>query len=451
MESFFPIYKLEFKRLFNKKTIGLFLFVTLLSLYFIQSGVSDYKLIIENKRSFQDFERMRVKQYQNYNQYGTYGFRIYFVPSPLSIFFVNTSTISELTSNVDSGEKLNIYNSFKGKTLFAEKSGGFKDFAGIMLLLGSILLLYFGYEAMIYKDYFRFMTGFSSHGVMFAAAVLSRILAMILFLILTAGLALTVLQINGIKLSAEEYVHFFHYQGGLVLLMIFFFCLGTIAGSMKSRFAGFVLVILSWFVLVFLAPGLVSGITSARAAHISSDYNLELQKLKRLMGFEKRAFKEVGVTSEENLDSVQQLVESYWNNEFKTIQALEEHLAEEMKQNIRDFKTLSLVFPSTFYLAASNEVSSKGYKSFIRFFQYIRSLKASFVRFCLDHRYYSPESLPDATTELKVKPFIKGDENLFYAKSSLPTLIVEGFMLNIIYILVLLVISYHRFKKSLEL
>lgn len=451
MESFKAIFNLEFKRLFNKRSIGLFLLVLLLSLYFVQNGIQNYKNITENQKSFQDFERMRVKQYQNYNQYGTYGFRIFFVPSPLSVFFVNSSTISQLTSNVDSGERLNIYNSFKGKALFTEKAGGFKDFSGIMLLLGSLLVLYFGYEAMLYKDYFRFLSGFSGIGTMFVAAVLSRMLVLVLFFLVSGGLGLMLLKLNGIGLSGTEYLYFMHYLGGLLVMMIFFFCLGTIAGTIRSSFAGFVMVLLSWFVLVFLIPGVVSGITSSRAGNITSNYHLELQKLKRLMGFEKRAFEEVGVTSEENLNSVQRLVESYWHNEFKTIHALEEQLAREMNKNISDFRTLSMLFPSTQYLSASNEISSNGYESFNRFFQYIRSLKASFVRFCLDHRYYSPDSLADTDAELKVEPFIKQNENLFYARSTLPGQLKAGMLLNVIYIFILVIVAYTRFKNSLKL
>jgi ABC-type transport system involved in multi-copper enzyme maturation permease subunit len=451
MESFNAIFKLESKRLINRKTIGLFFFVSLLALYYVQTGINNYKSIIENRDSFQAFEKMRVNQYQNYNQYGTYGFRLLFIPSPLSIFFVNSSVISELTSNVDSGVRLNIYNSFKGKSLFAEKSGGFKDFSGIMLLLGSLLVLYFGYEAMIYKDYSRFMTGFSDHRLLFAAAILARLTLIFLFLLITSWLALILLKLNGIQFSAGHYIYFGYYMGGLFLIQVFFFSLGTIAGSFKSPYLGFVLIIASWFALVFMLPGVVSGITSARADNISSNYHLEMEKLKRLMGFEKKALETVGVTSQDNIDSVQELIERYWNNEFKNIQALEIKLEDEMKRNINDFDLLSLFLPSTFYLAASNEISSKGYENFISFFNYIRNLKGEFVRFCLDHRYYSPESLADTSAELKVEPFIKRNENLFYARSRLPAHVLFGTLLTLLYIVGLLVISYARFRKSLQL
>ena len=176
MKTFLTTYLVESKRLLKKKTFGLFLFFSFLSLYFVQIGLDNYTNIIENKEEFQDIELLKIKQYINYGQYGGYGFRVLFIPSPLSIYFVNSSTISQLTANVDSGERLNIYNSFKGRTLFADKGGGFKDFSGIMLLLGSMLVLYLGYESFIHRDYLRFMYGFVDYRRLFFSIVLSQVL-----------------------------------------------------------------------------------------------------------------------------------------------------------------------------------------------------------------------------------------------------------------------------------
>ncbi|MCU0288920.1 MAG: hypothetical protein MUF15_21310 [Acidobacteria bacterium] len=113
MKTFKSIFTMETQRLLNNKNIGLLFLFSLLCFYFVQTGIGIYKSIIENKEKFQDIEQLKVKQYISYSQYGSYGFRVLFIPSPLSIFFVNSSVISELTANVDSGERLNIYNSFK--------------------------------------------------------------------------------------------------------------------------------------------------------------------------------------------------------------------------------------------------------------------------------------------------------------------------------------------------
>ncbi|NIM78943.1 MAG: hypothetical protein GTO20_09135 [Candidatus Aminicenantes bacterium] len=437
------MYILESKRLFNKRNILLYLLVALLALYFVQIGINDYKHIINNKKEFQDFELLKVNQYLNYGQYGSYGFRILFIPSPLNTYFVNSSTISELTSNVDAGERLKIYNSFKGRRLFAEKSGGFKDFSGIMLLLGSLLVLYFGYESMISKDYLRFMHGFTSDRRLFFCVVFSRMVIIFFLFLFTAVISWLFLVFNNIRLTPNDYTHMAIYLGILMLMLVFFFTLGTIAGSFKSRFTGFVILVVSWFVLVFLVPGVVSSVTSRRADNMVSNYQLELEKLKVLMDFEKRVYAEMGFTTEENIESVREEIESYMENEFKKIQAFEKKLERQMGKNIRHFQTLSSLFPSTFYLSASDEISSKGYESFIDFFSYILELKEKFIRYYINKRYYSDYS--------KVESFIKDDQNLFYAKSRVPRVFFKGLLLNLFFIVGLLIISYGRFKRSLRL
>jgi ABC-type transport system involved in multi-copper enzyme maturation permease subunit len=448
MKTFTPTYLLESKRLLKKKTIGLFLFLSLLSLYFVQVGLNNYTNIIGNRKEFQNIERMKVKQYINYGQYGSYGFRVLFIPSPLSIYFVNSSTISGLTANVDSGERLNIYNSFKGRALFADKGGGFKDFSGIMLLLGGLLVLYLGYESFIHRDYLRFMCGFTDYKRLFFSTILSRVFILVFLFLLNAGISLIILEINGIQFSGSEFAHFFTFLVTLVLVLIFFFALGTIAGSFKSGFAGFVMVIISWFVLVFLFPGIVNSITSRKADNLVSNYKLELQKLKSLMDFERESLEKYGDTTKDNIDKVRESVEDFLVKGFPKIHAFEERLRDEMEENIRYFEFLSSLFPSTFYLSAGNEISSKGYENFILFFDYIRELKKKFLRFYLDHRYYSDDPFDAPKT---VESFIKDNENLFHPKSRTPRGFTRGVLLTLVYIIGLFIVSYSRFKQSLRL
>lgn len=442
MRTFKAIFAMESQRLLNNKNIGLLILFSLLCFYFVQIGSGNYKSIIENKEKFQDIERLKVKQYISYSQYGSYGFRMLFIPSPLSIFFVNSSVISELTANVDSGERLNIYNSFKDRTLFADKAGGFKDFSGIMLLLGSLLVLYFGYESMIHKDYLRFMAGFTGHGKLFLSIFFSRVLMFILLFLFISGISMLLLKVNGIHFSTEEWSHWFIYLAVLVLLSVFFFVLGTITGTFKSRLAGFVILIFLWFIFVFLVPGVVNAVISQNADNIVSNYQLELEKLKILMDFEKQAAEKAGPVTKSNTESEQELVESAWNNEIKKIQALEKKLQKEMEVNIQRYQMLSCLFPSTFYLSAGNEIGGKGYDNFTRFYEYIQDIKWKFIRFYIDKKYYADFS--------KVEPFIKDSGNLFYARTHLPRGFANGIWLTVLYISALFVAAYIRFKKSVR-
>lgn len=439
------IFLLEVKRLFDKKTVGLFLLISLLSIYFVQVGIDQYKEIIENSKKFRDLERIKVQQYINYSQYGAYGIRIFFIPSPLSIYFINSSVISELTSNVDSGEKLNIYNSFKGKTLFAGRSGGFKDFSGIILLFGSLFVLYLGYDSLIYKGYLRFLLDFISPLVLFFSILLTRIFIYTLFFSLNVGISLILLEINDLTFSRQDLIQLIVYMAVTTLMLMFFYVLGTLGGSFRSKFAGFVSMISVWFLFVFLVPGVINMVTAWQAEDIESNYFLELEKLKTLMRFEERARDGAPLSKDwqKSVSSVRKMAESYWENEFSKIQAMEIGLASKVERNIRFFQKLSCLFPSTFYLSTSNEIGSKGYESFIRFFDYALNLKERFVKYYAFKRFYAISS--------RVESFVKGDENIFYARSRLPLFLHVGFLLMVGYIVVLCLMSYRRFKRSIKI
>jgi hypothetical protein len=181
----------------------LFLF---LSLYFVQDGIDDYKRVIQNKENFQQVERINIEKFVNYLQYGTYGFRLLFIPSPLNILFANSGVISELTAFVDSGVRLRIYNSFIGKNLYAERSGGFKDFFGFILLLGSLLSLFAGYDSLNHREYLKFMSSMLSYKKVYFSIFWVRVILFNLFFLFTVGCALLLIRVNGISLSTGEYL-----------------------------------------------------------------------------------------------------------------------------------------------------------------------------------------------------------------------------------------------------
>ena len=73
------------------------------------------------------------------------------------MFFVNSSVLQDVESNIDSLEAIKVESSFKGKKLFL-KRGYFKDFAGIPFIFGSLFMLYMGHLALVSPAYLRFMT-----------------------------------------------------------------------------------------------------------------------------------------------------------------------------------------------------------------------------------------------------------------------------------------------------
>lgn len=443
MKTLITVLWLELRRIFSKRNIIILILFGILCFYFIQVGVHHYKTIIQDKEKFLETENLKVELFINYAIYAAYGFRLLFVPSPLSILFFNSTVVSDLSSNVDVGSLLNIYKSYKGRTLFSEKAGGFKDFSGIILLFGSLMVLYLGFETFMNKDYFRFISCFISPKKFYCSVICSRLLLLVLYFFVLMMGSLTVIRINRVVMSSNEHKHLTHYYMVMMLMLIFFFLMGTAAGAMRNRFTGFIMVIIVWFVFIFLIPGVIRTIISNRAENITSSYHLELEKLKAHMGFEEDAIEKEGVIkrSREHSPRERDMIESYWKNEFRVIQKLEKDMENEMKQSVTKFQKLSFVIPSSFYIAVSNEISSMGYKSFIHFFDYLQKLKEQFVRFYIDKRFYSNFD--------KVELFIKGEENIYYSRNMLPDYFWWGIGLMVFYIMGLFVFSYYRFRQSL--
>jgi hypothetical protein len=443
-KTFKAIFNLEWKRFFNRRNIFIFLSFSLFSLYFVQEGIHDFKSLADSKLKFQEIEKVKVGQYTHYRQYGSYGFRLLAFPSPLSIFFANSGAFTEMASHLDSGEILQIYHSYTGKNLFLERRGDFKDFSGIILLLGSILALYFGYNSFRYRDYLKYLSDCSNLKSIVFSIIIARAFILIFFFLFLAVAGVALLWINGLALFGPDYLHLLRYVIVMLLMLLFFFISGTVSGCIKSTIIGVITITVLWFVSLFLLPGIISQLVFKRAENITLNYQLELKKLKTLMSYEQEYKRNFGTIplGEKMPEAATEAVEGYLKNEFSEINRLEKGMIEEMNDNVRFYHRLASLFPSTFYQSVHNEVSSRGYKNFIDFYHYVHDLKGRFVRFFVDKTYYSGNWG-------KVESFIQGDENIFHARSRLPYYFSLGLILTILYILSLFFLSYLLYRRSI--
>ncbi len=441
MKTFSSFFLLELQRLFSKRNIIIFILFFLLCQYLVQVRINEYKLKLENQEKFQAIERTNIEKFMNYSQYGTFGFRLLFTPPAISTFFSNSAVISELTAFVDSGIRLRIYNSLLGKNLFSDKSGGFKDLAGIILLFGSLIALYFGYDSFRHKEYIKFISSFSSTKRAYFSILFSRLILLNMNFLFVISSALLLTRLNGLRFSGDEYVNFSVFIFLTILLLCFFLVMGTIISFSKSNINAIVATISIWFAFAFLAPGVITNIVYQRASLIESDFKVEMDKLRQLMNFESRAIDKQGRfdLKNANTDPERQLAESYWKKEFKEIQNLEKKRTAETIKNTNTYQIFSILSPATFYIAMNNEISGLGYGSFIEFYQYTQELREEFIIYYLQKTFYSDDK--------KVESFVKHDENVFISRSRIPSIFFFGAILNLFYLAVLFHFSFSRFRK----
>jgi ABC-2 type transport system ATP-binding protein len=126
----------------------------------------------------------------------------------------------------------------------------------------------------------------------------------------------------------------------------------------------------------------------------------------------------------------------------------------DMKKEIAYFHYVSIIFPSTFYLAANKEISSRGYKNVIAFYEYAIKTKGEFMDFYRQKRYPDEDKRktspnPPLQKKENIESFIKEDEDIFLGKSGLPYHFAWGILTTCSWILLMFVVSYFSYIKAL--
>ncbi|MCP4215614.1 MAG: hypothetical protein GY765_13250, partial [bacterium] len=443
MRTFRRYLAVEAGRAINKRNLALFVLFLLFCFYFVQVGVRQYKKIPGNKAEFLETEKADTKLFINYTQYGLYGFRLMFVPSPLSAIFSNSGVVPELTAFVDSGVRLRLYHSVMGKNLYAENLSGFNDFAGVILLFGSLLAMFLGFDIFAGKEFLKYLAGFIDYKRLYTLIVSVRLSVLALLALFVVCCALLQVWLNGIIFTAGEYYHVGMYLLMTVLLLWCFFFMGAAAGGMRGKTTGITAVAVLWFVFVFLIPGTVSRIVSEKSDGITSAYNLEQEKLKIMTDFERAALKRMGryTTVDEKKESDRRAAERYWNTELKEIQKIESRMGTETMESLALFRRLSLFSPISLWRALVCEIDGRGYSNILEFYVYSQNLKQRFIRYYFDKKYSSNYEA--------VESFVKAEENIFYASAALPANTTAGGVVLGLYILLFLGLSFYGFRRMM--
>jgi len=281
MKTFKAFFIFEFKRSLTRLNVVVLILYLVAAMYVVHRGVDKYRDLQEKKEKFQEIERLKVEKWNNYTHYGEYGFRLYFMPSPTSIFFNNSNLFTETTAHINVSERLNIYQTFKGKEVFKQKPGGFLDFSGFIFMFGSFLALFYGYDTLKYKEFLKFLVRIYGNRKLYSAIYSSRLVLLLLYFIFIFIAALVLGFIRGIDLGKPLIIFYVL----LISIIAFFFTVGTVIGGIRNRFSG-ILVVLTWLFSIFIFPAVISTFIELKSESIPSNYDLELNKITRLNNYE---------------------------------------------------------------------------------------------------------------------------------------------------------------------
>jgi ABC-type transport system involved in cytochrome c biogenesis ATPase subunit len=134
------------------------------------------------------------------------------------------------------------------------------------------------------------------------------------------------------------------------------------------------------------------------------------------------------------------VLKEYIDTIFPGIEKSEEDQEGVIAGKIKEYFDLCMLFPTTFYNATCYELSGRGYLSYLDLYDYLRDLRRRFVLFWINQVYYGDPKV--------MVNFVKKDENIFTSRSHIPTNHAKGVLLQYLYILLLGLVSYFVYKRS---
>ncbi|MCU0286490.1 MAG: hypothetical protein MUF15_08820 [Acidobacteria bacterium] len=446
MKIFKQSLKIHFRPLLKTIPLVFVLAFFVLAMYFIQVGSNRYQEALVNKEKFKQIEQSIVKKHMNYTAYGTQGFRILFMPSPVSIFFHDSGASSDLSATLDVEERLHISGSYTGRQMYRDLHHIYGDFGGLFTLFGTLMVLAYGFLSFRHIEYLESLGTMASLKGIYLYFVTARFLLLALYftLVTAAGIGLGLL--NKVPFTGSDYFHITGYLGLWLLAAFVLFNAGVLITAIKSNFLGVTIIASLWIFLFYVSPLIVTQVANTSAAKMKPLYQQENEKWGAIMHFENRAVEEVGKFKPEiaKIEQGQQLIESYMANEYKEVQKVEQDLAKQMQESKAHYEGYGLISPTTILLSTANEMSSRGTGNLLKFYQYTQDTKDRFCQFYKYKKFYAPGE------EKGVESFIKNEENIFYGKTGFPANIAWAIIELVALALILQILAYYAHRNVLS-
>ncbi|MDQ1353691.1 MAG: hypothetical protein QG657_3998 [Acidobacteriota bacterium] len=442
MPDIHAMFSEELKRFCSRWNVIFWIVLSVMVLAYGARNISEFKAGAEKEKILLDIQNLHFEATTNYQLYGVEGIKTLFVPSAISIFFGDAVIPPDVGAKFDSIVSLSIYNNLKGKSVAAGTRSYITGFSDIVLLILTLLGLYYGYESMQQREYLKFRTAIKSRKKIFLAVIGSKFMLFVLAFVILVAIQILQMIALGIPLSSIEYSNLFQYLKETTLLLLIFFSSGVIIGALRMKgFYSAISIFTIWFALIFIFPGGLNWLLNSKLPDSMKDYQTELEKYSVLMDFEKSFKDKHGKFSRSKMDVAREYIEKYWNVVYKEIKAREEKLRNEFAEAVDEYNFLSIFSPVNNYLLTCSEISSRGHQKFLDYYRFNQELQEKFVRFYIDRTFYNDPKI--------MVNFLDNEDPIYHAKSTLPKYFHWGLLVNALYCLILLLISYYHFCRYL--
>jgi hypothetical protein len=445
MHHFKSIFLLEIQRLCSKRKLLLLLVLTLLILSFVNTEVYHYKQFVRKSEDFREVEAVKSQMLHNNTQYSIQGIKLLFLPSVSSVLLSDTSVMPELTARINQAVTLSIFNNLKSESLFALSQQVTFNFSGLILILGSLASLFLGFETLGNKKFLKSLLTITNNSTvsLYFSLILCRILALTASLLFISLSALFMVKMSGVYFGSADIAGFYGFFATALLVMLFFFLTGVLAGSFGKKKDSMAMALLLWISFVFLVPAIFETVIKRNANSILSTFKVEQKQLKMLTDFEKHSIESDGEFDRAKLEIARRITAGYLQNEYQTIRSYESQLRNQIGSAITFSQVISILSPATFYRMVCRETGSRGYENFLAFYDHLRHTHDGFVRFWLDRVLnHNPR---------KVVPYLKDRQLIFNGLSTLPSTFWPGIILLLLYNILLYAAGCRRLRRLLFL
>jgi len=433
--------RIEWKRNFCKILMATIIIFTILAVLLLQLGIEKYKYKIGDIANFVEIEQKKVATHPAYFQYFLYGFRMLSQPHPLLSLSHNSAVFGDIIAHIDSGMALSLSKSQIGESTFEKPMGGVMDLSWYFLIVGSILVLVWGFGTFRNTELIKFMLNFTHLRSIYLGIVLARVLLIILVIAILGVIIWAQFLLNGINLGSAELTNLLVFILLTMVVMIIFLLIGSIMGTIRNKVRMGVIFFFCWLMLLLVWPEILNSVFSKNAIlNMKSKFVQEKQRIQIMMDLEailsKYSKMDPG-TIQANMD----FILTSFRGAYKKIEDLEYEMIDKTKEIAGRLHFWSIFNPVTFYKSVNNELSSMGYGGYTAFYEEVIQKQKAFVDFYIQKRFYEKSQ--------KVEPFLAGDEYIFKARGSLPRYFALGLALNLFYLLIALFLGFQGLKKAI--
>ena len=429
------------KHYFSARNLVILVLLAIALLYGVHKGSIEYTKIIEDSADFIKDEDQLFRNFAHYEEYSIRGVGIFFQAASSCIYFSNPVLFSEVSGGIDSIFKININNDCKNRYILKGNSPQRFRFSDLVLVFAGLAVLLLGLDYFRYREFVRFLAANRRSLLVYIGIVFTGVILTACCFTVFLGLSLFMLKLKGIALTGNDFSGILIYLLTTSLVLILFFVLGSILGSIPSkavRISGVLAVIVF---LVFVLPTVFDSIIEEKAHNIYSSRHYDTKKHKIVIDFEDIYKKERGSAKKYTLEEARVIIGKYLREVFPKVEQEDMTERDKIAEAVGDYWEISILSPATFYTMTCQELSGRGYKSYLEFYDYLLDMRRRFVRFWIDRVYYhDPKEMVN---------FIKGDENVFKSGSRVPPTYWKGVYIQVGYILLFAVVSFLAFLFSL--